>query len=259
MIELDLASIGEGGVPVKSLRSDSSRKFCQELCSFSSSNYIQIQRGHVKITGMFGLGDRVPDVDRYRVFFNNGMYDVRPHQTCQIASQTNRFCDLPTDRTGFNGTVLLLLESPHKDEYKNGTPIAPARGQTGIKIERHLACILNNPHNNCMTRNIGDNFRIIIANPVQFQTSLWTIHKGALSDWRKLRNAIWKTLWNVPWVQRNFCCRLRHYNPDLVLNCCTHKLNDLASSFLLQCGFGARTYRAAHPSVWKCSTKFHPI
>lgn len=264
MIELDLAGTATGTAstrPVTRLQSRSSRKFCRELRRIKSP-HIRPCGTSVEITGMFGPSNCVPDVDRYRIVHCNGVYHLIPHPNQPVTPVESCFRDLPlTNGADFSGTVLLLLESPHKDEYRNGNllcPTAPAQGQTGQKIDRHLACILSSPHNQSAAGHIKNNSRVIIANPVQFQASLWAIHQGCLCRWRTLRDAVWKTLWDVCELQWDFGQRLAAYNPDVVLNCCTSKLGGLVTPFLSQCGLGARTYRAHHPSIWSCSVRFRP-
>lgn len=262
MIRLDLAGTVPRTVPIKRMWPANRQNFRQELQRFSSSPHVQVRTNHVEIAGMFGPSNRIPDVDRYRVTVCNAFYSVRSHSSCSIAAPRNRFCDRPTSQQDFDGTILLLLESPHKDEYGGSNvacPIAPAQGQTGAKIRNYLECALNAPCNEHLRRRIGNNYRVIIANPVQFQTSLWVIHQGDLvGDWRVLRNATWKTLWDVPEIRREFCCRVRSYNPQVVLNCCTSQLRELITSFLIHCCFTAQMhlYESFHPSVWNCGIEF---
>lgn len=241
------------------------QRFCGALKGFSCSPHVRVHTNHVEIAGMFGPSNRVPDVDRYRVTVCNGFYSVQPHETGTIASSRNRFFDHSTSRQDFDGTVLLLLESPHKDEYDDNSvacPIAPASGQTGTKMHNNLKSALNASCNGHLRSVIGNNYRIIIANPIQFQTSLWAIHKGDLAgDWRVLRNATWKTLWDVPEIRHEFCCRVRSYNPQVALNCCTSQLRDLITSFFVHYGFTTQMhlYESFHPSAWHCGTEFWDI
>ena len=260
MIRLNLTGTVTGNVPVTRLQPRNSQKYCQLLHQFDCSPHVRIHGTSVEITGMFGPRNRVLDVDRYRIALRNGVYRVQPHSSRQNTRGTC-FRDRPPNRAQFNGTVLLLLESPHKDEYLNGNPrfpIAPAQGRTGRRIDKFLACILNNPHSRGTIGDINSNSRVIIANPVQFQTSLWAVHERSLSGLHTLRNAVWKTLWDVPQIQWNFRRRLGAYRPDVVLNCCTYDLGKLVTPFLSQYSLGARIFRARHPSMWNCSVRFRP-
>ena len=263
MIKLNLAGTVSRTVSIRRMRPANRQAFRQDLQRFSSSPHVQVRTHHVEITGMFGPSNRIPDVDRYRVTISNGLYSVRRHSSRTVAASKNRFCDRPTNQQDFDGTILFLLESPHKDEYDNNNiacPIAPAQGQTGTKINNFLECVLNAPCNRHLRSRIRNNYRIIIANPIQFQTSLWVIHRGGLCrDWHLLRDATWKTLWDMPEIRREFCCRVRSYNPHVVLNCCTSQLRESVTSFLRHFCFTSQMhiYQSCHPSAWNCGIQFY--
>ena len=219
---------------------------------------------------MFGPKNRVLDVDRYRVNVRDDKCIVKKHESGHDKRAKSRFHDHPPETAvKCKSTILLLLESPHKDEYKKGDPgdpIAPAQGTTGTNIDKFLGCGLNASG---MATQIGNNARVIIANPVQFQTSLWTIHKGSLTAghcWQTLRNAVWKTLWKEYQIRREFCCRLQSYKPNIVRNCCTggeKGLRGQVQSVLSEClsrfESNALTYEANHPVRWTDSLKFEPV
>lgn len=252
-------------VPIMRMWPANRQAFRRDIQRFSCRPHVQVRTDHVEITGMFGPPNRIPDVDRYRVTVCNGFYCVRPYTTKIVAACRNRFFDHPTNRRDFDGTILLLLESPHKDEYHSNNvscPIAPAQGNTGTRICNFLGCILNAPGNAHLRRNIRNDYRVIIANPIQFQTSLWAIHRGTLErKWHTLRDATWKTLWDVPEMRQEFCCRVRSYNPQVVLNCCTSQLRGSITSFFVHCGFTNQMYlyESSHPSVWHRGTEVWDI
>lgn len=257
MIRLDLTGTAAEPVPVTRgvLRQATSCRHSAALRGFASSPHLGGQGNVVDIVGMFGPENRVHDVDRYRVIVRNGVCRIEPHSNREVAPTTNRFHDIRPNHGEFDRTILLLLESPHKDEYRCGDPcyrIAPAQGRTGTNIELYLERILNDLP---VTDSSDITYRVIIANPVQFQTSLWTIHEGSLAKWRQLRDAIWKTLWDVCEIQQDFCSRLQSYCPDVVLNCCTSRLSKRVTAYLCQCGLAARTYVAYHPSYWNRSIR----
>ena len=125
---------------------------------------------------------------------------------------------------GTNG-IVLLLESPHKHEYCRGIndPIAPARGPTGDNICTYLGEVLEQIEQQQVLE-CGDD--VTISNPIQFQTSLSTIHGRSLSGkgsspWKRLRNAVWTTLWEENYIKQDFLLRLCHYNPKIIINACT--------------------------------------
>ena len=254
MITLDLTNRTNGSAPVelKGLNLSDLAECSRELRDRDSC-HVQCQGSGVDIIGMFGPENKVPDVERYSVIVRDGVCDVRKHSECHIEPTKNKHNDLQPNRGQYERTILLLLESPHKEEYNNNDPrcpIAPAQGATGTNIDKFLGCSLNRSE---MANEIGANARVIIANPVQFQTSLCAIHKKKLKGdcWTgKLRDAVWKTLWNERQIRDDFCCRLRAYNPNILLNCCTENLRDHVTTSLSEFGLNALIYKAGHPSSW---------
>ena len=152
------------------------------------------------------IGDRVPEVPPW--------------------SQIGQICRY---QVGASRTVLLLLESPHVDEYGRGAesgrmwPIAPAQGTTERQIEDHLVDVLSRGG---VPRELCDGARVILANPVPYQASLGSIVKipsrvpaNRRREIRgRVRDSVWETLWNIEVVRRDFEDRLRRYAPIV-----THK------------------------------------
>ena len=114
---------------------------------------------HIEIDGAFGRINRVCDDDVYRI--NCGSRD--PLECCQPGAPHEQ-------------TLVILLESPHKCEYRLNCidrPIAPAQGTIGRNIRDHLVDIVRNCQH--ISSNLDGETRIILANPIQFQTSLASI------------------------------------------------------------------------------------
>ena len=258
MIHLDFTGIASGIVPLGHMHDGNLSRFCRKLRNFSHSSHLRTYGNHVEVTQLFGSRNCVPDVDRYRVCVLNRRWHVRGHSNCRVAPNDNSFRDLSTTSREFESTILLLLESPHKGEYRCGNPsipIAPAQGRTGARIDKFLECVLNAPYNAPALQGVNATSRVIIANPVQFQTSLWVIHRGHMRNWRTLRNAVWKTLWDMPRIRCDFRRRLRRYHPDVVLNCCTYGLQKPVSKFVAGCGLTTPIYESHHPSRWHCAVR----
>ncbi len=140
------------------------------------------------------------------------------------------------------GTVVLLLESPHKDEYsypegdKPPVPIAPAQGKTGDRISAHI-------HEVIATHLGMGPYSLVICNPIQYQTSMHFVHRQSLWKGRVLirdcqgrpatrttqaiRDRVWRTIWNAERdesgspAERCFLRRLREFGPILIINACT--------------------------------------
>ena len=257
-VRLDLSGTANGLEDVRwgNSRSRTQRNLSGYLGRVTSSPFVQTFGGDTKVIGMFGPRNRVPDVNRYRVAVHGNLCCILPHPRGHVCLTRNRYHDLWCYQGGFDGTIVLLLESPHEKEYRlahNGQvlrPIAPAQGRTGRRIEKHLEHILNAECNSDVRRLIKNNSRVVIANPIQFQSSLWVIHKGKLQGWETLRSAVWRTLWKVSQIQNDFCNRLQSYNPDVVLNCCTENLRQKVSTLLCRTGFQNKTFAGDHPSTW---------
>ena len=211
---------------------DSRRKFSAALRQHSSEHVRESDAEHIDLLDMFDSNNRVPDVDRYRVCQTAAGCRLVRHPTCLIEPEHNAFRDVLTDPGDFAETVVVVLESPHAEEYVGGDvncPIAPAQGITGCNIRRLLAHVLSADAIAEAGLQVANNSRVVIANPVQFQASLWCIHSGSLEvegkklDWRTLRNAVWRALWDHL-KETDFAARLSAYNPSLILNCCTKGL-----------------------------------
>ena len=209
----------------------------------------------VRVVDFFGVNNRVPDVSRYHIGGNR---------------QPVRHCDIPESQLRPQlRTIVLLVESPHSDEYQCGNyfPIAPARGSTGRNIHRCLRTVLSRVGTKLRSAELNVNEHIvpgdhvIISNPVQFQTSLHAIHghSPSASRWSTLRNNVWKALWNEGgeggYIQLCFLARLNTYKPRLIVNACTGRRNDTNSLNSIVTGFvqdkfpNVPLFYAHHPSI----------
>ncbi len=219
----------------------------------------------VRVVDFFGECNRVPDVSRFHI----GVYG-RPYPHSDVPESQLHL--QPQLRN-----IVLLVESPHKDEYQFANinyPIAAANGQTGRNINKYLSevllaiqRILTNAGLN-EAEYIKRGSHVIISNPIQFQTSLNAIHKKSLrSEWRKLKDNVWKALWNegeggeggeaVPrYIQLRFRVRLSTYRPSLIINACTGDLTDDDSlmahveTFVRNEFQHVRRIGIGHPSNW---------
>lgn len=160
----------------------------------------------IVIRDSFGQQNRVCDDDRYRICRETH----GPLECCQP--------DAPFERT-----LVILLESPHEQEYVAGCidrPVAPALGTTGRNIRNNLMGVVRSL---CQI-DLAEITRVILANPIQFQCSLASlIHHGPKS-WQRTRDAVWKTLWRQPAIREECRERLQGYHADFILNACTHNL-----------------------------------
>ena len=173
---------------------------------------------HTLVRGVFRGAQRVLDVDRYRVQRDDQLrLENHPEAADDFANET------PQQVYPCNQTLVVLLESPHKDEFDgNFVPRGPAMGATGRNIRDGLIGALERSPG--VRHRVVPETRVIIANPVQFQTSLFVIHRNrSVPACRRteLRDAVWNAIWSVPEVQENFIARIRGYRPHTILNLCT--------------------------------------
>ena len=117
--------------------------------------------------------------------------------------------------------IILVLESPHKDEYDhNHHALGPAHGETGDSINACLTKILNVAILNSVLNKpcTFTKYDLLLVNAVQHQCSL-----GA--NPRLYRDAMFLYYWEKECYRKNFFKRLtktiKKYNSCIVINCCT--------------------------------------
>lgn len=105
--------------------------------------------------------------------------------------------------------IILVLESPHKDEFQDGQAIGPAVGSTGRNIAEHL---WDMPEFKPLAAETG----VILMNAIQYQCSLGE------PTW-KCRDDVFRKLWSDRGYSVDFKTRLRKIirAGDVVANCCT--------------------------------------
>lgn len=140
-------------------------------------------------------------------------------------------------------TIVLLLESPHISEYrynKQTKSIIPIRPANGMKPSEAGGAIDNYFDGVIQKIKLPDgNYYLKIVNPIQYQTSLVSIHDKPLSGFKKtLRNKVWLNIWEYQDSDGNFIFqdefinRIKSYNPYLIINACTKQLKNNVSKLL---------------------------
>ena len=226
-----------------------------------SSRHVQKEGNVVLVKNFFKEKNKVPDVSRYSI--GAGGCCVRHNNRYHICNDKYLIphCDISEqDMQQQIPNIVLLLESPHKDEYQSGNincPIAPANGTTGDNIDRCLGTVLLHIQNE--TGLIESGCHVIISNPIQFQTSLYAAYKSEPpKEWRTLRDCVWRTLWNETHIRRCFQKRLEGYHPTMIINACTgdlkkkDSLKSLVNKFVLKKKkLNVPLYAVAHPASWQ--------
>lgn len=216
----------------------------EQIINYCSEEYLDI----------FQNKHRVPDVWRYIVEVSN-INIIPADKTIPLSD----FNDRPAADAKSTKNILLILESPHKSEYKHDkknftlTPKAPAQGYTGRNIESFIGDIL---------KKISDlqngSYNLIISNPIPYLCSL-----GIFTDKlnTKVRDNVWNAIWNITneqdeyVIREEFITRCKHYQPEYIINCCTANLKMNVTDCLLTHGFSNNLYTAHHPSAWKYQTR----
>ena len=244
---------------------------CAEIRIVSECHATRVNRNgsDIEIINAFGRSNRVCDVDRYRIRCHDGIQlNLEPPGDGQGPEGSN-YQDIWPQENFAHDTLVLILESPHKDEYRDDCidrPITPAQNNeaqnnsmiigTGIGIENHLLDVINLCPNLLCNLRIGGT-RVILCNPIQFQASLVAVICS--SDWRKIRNAVWRSLWDMQEIQDNFEERLISYNPSYIINACTSQFQKKISDFLKQRFANNMKYETYHPSYWRTGQKLTHI
>ena len=157
------------------------------------------------------LGKKVIDYVRTMYCPDQYVGKIRDKDNWQkFYKRTNIFQDQTAKmRTNIpNGNILLLiLESPHQDEFdKNGEPIGPANGTTGTNIRKYICDIFGNGY---------QGYHLILMNAIPFQCSL-----GVGTE--HFRDNVFKTIW-AEGGEKFFIDRLTQIirKNIIIVNCCT--------------------------------------
>ena len=117
--------------------------------------------------------------------------------------------------SGNSKILLIVLESPHNDEFKNGTALGPAMGATGKNLTKYFTDLFNNSLKKIPEDRILDGaYRVVLCNAIQYKASLGY-------DTTKYRDRVWINSW-VNGYCDGFKERLSVYNPMIIVNLCTH-------------------------------------
>lgn len=240
----------------------STDKTTQSLLDEANSIYLSKYSDRFEICDLFAEENRVQDVWRYCLAYNNknDKFLLTKHTSYSHNFKMSKFNDLEaSDLSKDDDVCLIIIESPHKDEYTKDSrflPIGPAQGTTGLKIEHYFEELFNkNIYDKFDKSELSDIYNIIICNPVQFQTSLYEVHKQPLTKFPTVRNNMWKALYSNS-AENHFLERLKSYNPSIIINACTSKLKKNIEETLSN-NFEYNYFESSnHPCVWTEKTTF---
>ena len=159
-------------------------------------------------------------------------------------------------------TIVLVLESPHTEEFDEDRCLGPAIGTTGDGIKNIL---LGNLAKFIFINDLLDYgsyfktsseiteglYKLLIVNAVQYQCSLGNLEDDAS---KRQRNKIFKNFFKKA-AQEDFKKRLKIYNPKIIINCCTgghygevDGLQKLVQEVIDSGDFSALKLIGSHPS-----------
>lgn len=150
--------------------------------------------------------------------------------------------------------VLLILESPHKDEFGDGfKPIAPAQGSTGTNIKNKIKCLLQQIEKcqniGCNEKeNLQNDYLITIYNPVPYQTSLNYILNAKEIN-KHVKEMVWRYAWFNKRCMLDFTGYLITQEYDIVINACTEDLQPYVSCAIHNAEKIKTEYSVYHPSA----------
>lgn len=221
------------------------------------------------ILDIFQDKHRVPDVLRYIIKVSRNEVTILKFVEHRFESPSyNHYLTEEGCNENFQQSILLVLESPHKDEYYYDEqnhlliPKSPAQGPTGRNIENCLRHVLEELSN---SYGLDDGcYKLIIVEPIPYMCSLGVFYKGKLNE--DIRNRVWKAIWSVSEIENDFVKRCREYNPKYIINGCTdysdggELLTEIIRKVLVNNFSDKELYESPHPvSHWWCKKKIWKI
>ncbi|MBZ4371129.1 hypothetical protein [Corallococcus sp. AS-1-6] len=202
----------------------------------------------------------MPDVVRYVLDLTNGppTQSMMPPAPCRgsagIINDDQFSGDVRADEhVSQHKRIVLVIESPHEHEYTSTfMPIAPAQNTTGRNIAAHILSLL---HRHQRLGLPPDHYELLICNPVQFQASLYELHRQSLAKnkpARSLRDTTWRTLYYGMNERAGFLSRLERYNAAAVIVACTANLKqEVLGDVIRWASCRIPVVEAnSHPSAW---------
>lgn len=151
--------------------------------------------------------------------------------------------------------IVVILESPHTDEYKDSNFIHPALGKTRKNLQKYFQNLVYIVIKRFKSQ-LGDGtYKIILMESIPYQCSL-----GINPLNHKIRDKIFLELWKDEKIHK-FSERIKSYNPVAIFNCCTkgdeeQELRTLVQDKINEYKKGKNDielYKCSHPSLWNFS------
>lgn len=145
--------------------------------------------------------------------------------------------------------IAIVLESPHKNEYKDVSFIHPALYITGRNLQSKFKDVVSHFENDLVG---GKTYHVYLINAIPFQCSL-------NEATHKYRTKIFKYVWDNG-GEASFKRTLKDYHPSIIYNLCTvgkktaicKSLRKLVDNAIHASGMNSspKVHSGAHPSSW---------
>lgn len=242
------------------IKLDIDNNICKNILSNQkkfSNIKISSDGNSMEIEGIFNDNLIVNDTYRYKVSF-----EEKYPKFCEIEKIENfmahsNYDEYPISYESEIKSIVIILESPHKDEYFEGNKQlitkGPAQGDTGIGIYKNIRMLLNELQVNYNYDFNKDIYRIILVNSIRYQTSLYSLHGKGLTNnhiYENLRNDIWENLWNIEEIKKSLKDRIKKIDPYLIINASTQFSKEQIGDILKKEGY-ENVVKTNHPCTWK--------
>ncbi|HOQ81049.1 MAG TPA: hypothetical protein PLH63_08275, partial [Candidatus Cloacimonadota bacterium] len=178
---------------------------------------------------------------------------VKDDTLCLIKKE-NGYTEITEDVNPYYKTIVVLLESPHKAEYtEDFAPIRPLNSNDPrVKLKKALKDIINSDND------LSDGlYRILLVNPIQFQTSMYEIFGLPVQGrtGKKIRDKVWDTLWKLDSIKDCLSDRLKKLELDLkmIIISTTKQFRPEIRTFLNDRFKHIKTKEIHHPSCRELS------
>ncbi|MGU8577019.1 hypothetical protein ACV3RL_09880 [Clostridium perfringens] len=235
------------------------KKIIDNKDNFENINILTKQK-EIEINGMFDDNTKVKDTYRYKISFEENypkFIDIVPRKNEEDFMVNSNYKEYPISHEKEIKSIVIILESPHKDEYlekdKHLIPKGPAQGKTGEGIKENILVLLNELQQNYDLDFKNGIYRVILINSIMYQTSIYSLHKVGLSEnlkYQKLRDNIWRQIWANKESKKLLNDRVKKSNPYLIINACTKVGKEEISKLLSEENY-ENIIETNHPCTWK--------